>query len=380
MPYMKMDASNENDAREVRSIARNTSKVPDLKVLHVIGSVGVGGAEKHVLDLCMQQKASGLDVHVALPANGALSIALAQHHIAYTLIRAGGRWHPLALWSLRQIIHRIQPDMIHAHMLKSATMVGRINRKVPCVVTAHNIVKHLAPFKHCQHVICVSDMVRDSLMDLGYPAQKTSVIHNAVDSKLFSTARRETVRSTMGWNDQLVVSCVARLVPAKGQTFAIHALPDLIAAIPNIKLVLIGDGPDHAKCKKLAHDLGVENHVMLMGSRADVGDLLAATDIYLQPSIKEGFCIAFLEAMATGLACVGTHTGAIPNMIRNGGNGLLIRPADIAAIVEAVLKLAQDQAMRIRYAFAAKMTANTEFSAEKQAMDTLKVYQQNIQP
>ncbi len=350
-----------------------------LKVLHVIGSAGVGGAEKHVLDLCMQQKALGLDVHVALPADGALSIALAKHHIAYTFIRAGGRWHPLALWSLRRTIHHIQPDIIHAHMLKSATMVGRVNRKVPCVVTAHNIVKHLGPFRHCQHVICVSGMVRDSLLDLGYPAQKTSVIHNSVDSKIFGTDKREAVRSRMGWQDHLIVSCVARLVPAKGQTFAINALPDLVAAIPNIKLVLIGDGPDHAKCKKLADDLGVENHVMLMGSRADVGDLLAATDIYLQPSIKEGFCIAFLEAMATGLACVGTQTGAIPGMIRNSENGLLIPPADAGAIVDAVSKLAQDHAVRTGYAQAAKMTANTQFSAQKQVMDTLQVYQQNIQ-
>lgn len=350
-----------------------------MKVLHVIGSAGVGGAEKHVLDLCMQQKALGLDVHVALPADGALSVSLAKHHIAYTFIRAGGRWHPLALWSLRRTIHHIQPDIIHAHMLKSATMVGRVNRKVPCVVTAHNIVKHLGPFRHCQHVICVSDMVRDSLLDLGYPAQKTSVIHNAVDSKLFGTDKREAVRDRMGWQDHLIVSCVARLVPAKGQTFAINALPDLVAAIPNIKLILIGDGPDYAKCKKLADDLGVENHVMLMGSRADVGDLLAATDIYLQPSIKEGFCIAFLEAMATGLACVGTQTGAIPGMIRNGENGLLIPPADTCAIVDAVSKLARDHAVRTGYAQAAKMTANTQFSAAKQVMDTLQVYQQNIQ-
>lgn len=358
--------------------ACTTPKVLNLKVLHVIGSVGVGGAEKHVLDLCIQQKALGLDVHVALPAAGALGIALAKHHIAYTLIRAGGRWHPLALWSLRRAIHNIQPDVIHAHMLKSAVMVGRINRKVPCVVTAHNIVKHLSPFNHCQHVICVSDMVRDSLCGLGYPAQKTSVIHNAVDTQVFSTAKREAVRSQMGWQDQLVVTCVARLVPAKGQTFAINALPDLVAAIPNIKLVFIGDGPDYTKCKKLACDLGVENHLVLMGSRADVADLLAATDIYLQPSIKEGFCIAFLEAMATGLACVGTHTGAIPSMIRNGENGILIEPADISAIVDAVLKLAHDYPLRERYAKAAKITANTQFSPEKQTKDTLKLYQQMV--
>jgi glycosyltransferase involved in cell wall biosynthesis len=347
-------------------------------VLHVIGSVGVGGAEKHVLDLCIQQKALGLDVHVALPAIGALGIALAKHHIAYTLIRAGGRWHPLALWSLRRAIHNIQPDVIHAHMLKSAVMVGRINRKVPCVVTAHNIVKHLSPFSHCQHVICVSDMVRDSLCGLGYPARKTRVIHNAVDTQMFSTAKREAVRSRMGWQDQFVITCVARLVPAKGQTFAINALPDLVAVIPNIKLVFIGDGPDYTKCKKMACDLGVENYLVLMGSRADVADLLAATDIYLQPSIKEGFCISFLEAMATGLACVGTQTGAMPSMIRDGENGLLIPPAQVPAIVDAVLQLAHDEILRARCAQAAKHTANTQFSPVKQARDTISVYQQMV--
>lgn len=347
-----------------------------MRVLHVIGSAGVGGAEKHVLDLCLQQRTLGLDVHVALPATGALSAALAKDHIAYTLIHSGGRWHLLALWSLRQVILDTKPDVVHAHMLKSASMVGRVNRGVPFVATAHNIVKHTKPFKHCLHVICVSDMVRDSLCALGYPEKKTSVIHNAVETQAFSTAKRESVRRKMGWQDQFVVTCVARLVPAKGQTIAINALPDLVAAIPNIQLIFIGDGPDQAKCVKLAHDLGVTNHLTLLGSRTDVADLLAATDVYLQPSIKEGFCISFLEAMATGLACVGTQTGAMPSMIKNGENGILIPPAQVPVIVDAVLQLAHDEILRARYAQAAKLTANTQFSPAKQAKDTVNVYQQ----
>jgi glycosyltransferase involved in cell wall biosynthesis len=347
-------------------------------VLHVIGSVGVGGAEKHVLDLCLQQRILNLDVHVALPETGALSAALTSERIPYTLVHPGGRWNPLTLWSLRQIVLGTQPDVIHAHMLKSATMVGYVNSGVPFVVTAHNIVKYTRPFKHCQHVICVSDMVRDSLCALGYPAQKTTVIHNSVETQAFSTAKRESVRKQIGWQDRFIVSCVARLVAAKGQAFAINALPALVAAIPNIKLVLIGDGPDKTKCTKLAYDLGVSNHLVLLGSRSDVADLLAATDVYLQPSIKEGFCISFLEAMATGLACVGTQTGAMPSMIRDGENGLLIPPAQVPAIVDAVLQLAHDEILRARCAQAAKHTANTQFSPVKQARDTISVYQQMV--
>jgi glycosyltransferase involved in cell wall biosynthesis len=348
-----------------------------MKVLHVIGSVGVGGAEKHVLDLCLQQQALGLNVHVALPAVGALSAALVQHHIAHTIVRAGGRWHPGALWSLRRAISDTQPDIIHAHMLKSATMVGRVNRRVPCVATAHNIVKHTSPFAYSQHVICVSEMVRDSLCQLGYPPEKCSVIHNAVETHTFSTARRDAVRHQVGWQDALVVSCVARLVPAKGQIYAIQALPELVQAIPNLKLVLIGDGGDRDKLAQLADTLNVTQHIVMLGARADVSDLLAATDIYLQPSIKEGFCIAFLEAMATGLACIGTQTGAIPSMVANG-SGILIPPADVPAIVDTVLRLAQDPSLRKRYAQAAKIAANAQFSPEKQARDTIAVYQSLI--
>lgn len=345
-----------------------------MKVLHVIGSVGVGGAEKHVLDLCLQQRALGLDVHVALPAAGELSTAFTRHDVSHTIIHAGGRWHPWALWSLRNAIKYTQADVIHAHMLKSAAMVGRVARHIPWVATAHNMVKHIAPFTHSQHVICVSEMVLASLCKQGYPRQQCSVIHNAVALHDFGVTQRDVMRRAMSWQDDLVVSCVARLVPAKGQIYAIQALPELVKVIPNIKLVLIGEGSDRGELTEFARELGVSAHIEMLGARADVSDLLAATDIYLQPSIKEGFCISFLEAMATGLACIGTKTGAIPNML-NDNNGILIPPADIGAIINAILHLAQNQPLRDQYAHAAKTTANTKFSPEKQAKDTLAVYQ-----
>ena len=345
-----------------------------MKILHVIASTGVGGAEKHLLDLCVQQRDLGLQVSVVLPKEGALSHALHAEGIEYFLIRGGGRWHPLALWSLRQVIRRFQPDLIHAHMLKSASMVGSVERSIPCIATAHNIVKRLQPFRHCQHVICVSEMVRDSLCHLGYPKAKATVVHNAVNTGAFDTGRRGEVRDQQGWQGQLVVLCVARLVPAKGQIYAINALVQLLPQLPNIRLVLVGEGADRDKLQQQADKCGVSEHLSLMGSRSDVADLLAATDIYLQPSIKEGFCIAFLEAMATGLACIGTRTGAIPTMLESGVNGILIPPGDSDAIVDAIMSIATDADRRAGYAQAARITAQTQFSPEKQARDTLKVY------
>ncbi|MHB1676687.1 MAG: glycosyltransferase family 4 protein [Sulfuriferula sp.] len=345
-----------------------------MKILHLIASTDIGGAEKHLLDLCLQQQASGLQISVALPAVGALSIALQTHDIPYRLIHAGGRWHPLALWSLRKLIRQVKPDLVHAHMLKSASMVGNADRSVPCVATAHNIVKHKGPFRFCRHIICVSDMVRDSLCRLGYPENKTTVVYNAVDTLAFDTDKRNELRCQSGWQDQLVVLCVARLVPAKGQQYAIEALAQLVPQLANLKLVLAGAGPDREKLMRLAHKLGVTEHLSLLDARNDVPDLLAASDIYLQPSVKEGFCIAFLEAMATGLACIGTNTGAIPNMLESGVNGLLIPAGQPMAIADAILSIATDTDRRASLGRAAKVTAQTKFSLEKQAGDTLKVY------
>lgn len=347
-----------------------------MKILHVMASTGIGGAEKHLLDLCLQQRGAGLEVHVALPeSNGALSQALQSQGIEFTTIRKGGRFNPLALWSLRKVIQREQPNLVHAHMLKSAAMVNHANRRIPCVATAHNMVKHVGPFRQCQHVICVSEMVQDSLCKLGYPSGKTTVVHNAVNTQDFSTAKRDEIRRQQHWETHLVVICVARLVPAKGLTYAIEALQALISHVPIIKLILVGEGPERENLQQQALQSGTSDHLSLMGSRNDVADLLAGADIYLQPSIKEGFCIAFLEAMASGLACIGTETGAIPTMLESGVNGILIPPASSAAIVDAVLSIAHDQERRSAYAQAAKTTAQLKFSPAKQAHDTIAVYQ-----
>ncbi len=352
----------------------NTGQGGLLKILHLIASTGVGGAERHLLDLCQQQQAAGLQISVALPATGALGAALQEHGIAWNLIRAGGRWNPLALYSLRKLVRRIQPDLIHAHMLKSASMAGYADRSVPCVATAHNIAKHLAPFRHCRHVICVSDSVQESLCRLGYPQSRTTVVYNAVDTRDFSVDNREKLRQQLDWQNQLVVLVVARLVPAKGQQFAIEALAQWLPQLGNVRLVLAGAGPDREKLVQLADKLGVATHLSLLGERNDVPDLLAAADIYLQPSMKEGFCIAFLEAMATGLPCIGTRTGAIPNMIEPGVNGLLIEPGDVQAIADAVLSIATDADRRRDFSSAAIVTAQTRFSLKKQADDTQQVY------
>lgn len=346
-----------------------------LYVLHVVGSVGIGGAERHVLDLCQLQEAKGLRVRVALPAAGELSEALDRHGIEYALFGRGGRWSPLSLWRLWRIIHRDPPHLIHAHMPRSASMVGRTKGRIPLVATAHNIVKSIRPFIGSDFVICVSNQVKDSLLALGFPGERASIVHNAIVPFHQILGTRDQIRDEMGWRDAVIILCVARLVPAKGQSYAIRALPEILSNEPAAKLVLVGAGPDDLMLRELAINVGVAEHVALLGARHDVPHLLQAADIYLQPSLKEGFCIAFLEAMSMGLPCVGTRTGAIPDMLQHGDEGILIEPADTHAIAGSVNRLIKEPSLATQYAQRAKAFVDEAFGQERQLLETLAVYQ-----
>lgn len=344
-----------------------------MKILHVICSVGTGGAERHVLDLCLALRLAGVTVEVALPVRGELGGQLERQGIACHEFGVGHRFNPLMLVRLRHIVHQTGSDVVHAHMPRSASMARWGKGNAVCVATAHNMVKHGRPFRHCERVICVSDMVCRSLNKQGYPLDRTTVIHNAVDIARFTGHDRERIRTQMGWQDEIIVLCVARLVPAKGQSLALAALARL--ANPNVRLVLAGAGPDEDMLRKQITELGITHQVQLVGNRQDIPQLLSASDIYLQPSLKEGFGIAFLEAMASGLAGIGTRTGAMPEMVHSGRNGLLVEANDVEALVTALRSLCNNSLLRQQLGEQAARDARSRFSLQRQAQDTLTVYQ-----
>ena len=329
-----------------------------------------------MLDLCLSLRLAGVATEVAMPVKGELGNQLERHGIVCHEFGQGHRFSLPAVYRLRRIVRQVKPDVVHAHMPRSASMARWSKGHVTCVATAHNMVKHGGPFRHCERVICVSDMVCRSLNKHGYPPDRTTVIHNAVDIARFSGHDRERIREQMGWQDRIILLCVARLVPAKGQSLALAALARLSRT--DVHLVLAGAGPDEAMLQKQATAAGLGNQVRFVGNRQDIPQLLAASDIYLQPSLKEGFGIAFLEAMASGVPGIGTRTGAMPEMVHSGRNGLLVDAGDVDALAAAMQKLCDDPELRRQLGNQAARDARSRFSLQRQAQDTLTVYQQAL--
>jgi len=152
-------------------------------------------------------------------------------------------------------------------------------------------------------------------------------------------------------SDGATILCVARQYPRKHVTDLLRALPAVRRALPRARAVIAGDGPEHAKLRALATELGLNDAVMFTGALADaeLALLYRQADIFCLPSVQEGFGIVFLEAMACGLPVVATLAAAIPEVVPDRRAGLLVPPGDVAALAHALIELLARPSRRAEY-------------------------------
>jgi glycosyltransferase involved in cell wall biosynthesis len=135
-----------------------------------------------------------------------------------------------------------------------------------------------------------------------------------------------------------IIVSVGRLTKSKGLSFLIQAFSELIKHV-DATLVLVGDGPEKMHLLKLIKEKKIEKRVIILGARKDVERILKLADVFVLPSIYEGFPISLLEAMAAKKPIVATRVGAIPDVIENEVNGLLVEPKDVQGLCEKLLLL-----------------------------------------
>lgn len=175
-----------------------------------------------------------------------------------------------------------------------------------------------------------------------------------------------------------LLATVARLVPHKGQDYGIRALAALARELPTLRYLIVGTGPDEARLRALASELGVADHVVFAGplSDADVAEAYATATVYLGvsradgPVNVEGFGISFVEAGASGTPSVAGDSGGVRAAVRDGETGLLVPPTDLAAIAAAVRALLADPARRERMGRAARRAVESYYNWDRVARET----------
>jgi glycosyltransferase involved in cell wall biosynthesis len=173
-------------------------------------------------------------------------------------------------------------------------------------------------------------------------------------------------RATFGWkDDDLIIGCIGRLEPEKGQTVLLQAFDGLHRRHPRTRLLLVGDGGERARLERTAASLRFNGAIRFVGTREDVPELLATCDIVALPSFHEGLPMALLEAMAAGRPVVASAVGGVPHLIRDGETGVLVAPGDHAALQEALGRLAEDEATRRRLAASAMRLVEERFGFDR---------------
>jgi glycosyltransferase involved in cell wall biosynthesis len=226
------------------------------------------------------------------------------------------------------------------------TVLGRLKLRALNLVTTPRIAR----------LIGVSDYARDRTARLlGLPPGRTATIYNGVDLDLFSFRTRSSVRE-----GPITLLAVAHLIPEKGIEHLLRAL----AAVPpgSARLVLVGDGPEEARLRRLGNELGIVARTRFCGLRDDVASLLQEADVFVHPATwAEAFGWTIAEAMASGCAVIATNVGAIPELIEHGRSGMLVPPADPAALAHAITVLAGDGALRLELGRNARSRAEERF-------------------
>ncbi len=194
-------------------------------------------------------------------------------------------------------------------------------------------------------VITTSHYCRVSIQrHYGVPAERIHLVPEGIDLAFWPTPPSRH-------NGQTIL-CVARQYPRKHIADLIQAFARIRPRFPAARLVIIGDGPEHINLRTLANQLGLGASCQLLGALPDnaaVKEWYYRADMFCLPSVQEGFGIVFLEAMAAGLPIVATTAAAIPEVVPHGQAGLLVPPANVPALAEALTTLLADPELRRRY-------------------------------
>lgn len=318
------------------------------------------------------------------PTDPALAAALGAHGVAALGFGARGRWtYPLAAARLSRHLRTSRVEVLHAHLFDPSVVgliASRIARTPIRVHTRHysdyhtRIGRrwHLRLDQLCTRlshaVIAVSQHTADHLINVeGAPRGKVHVIHNGIDFDRVRTSPDAVARVKAAFRgpDGLLLVTVGRLHPEKGYEYLFRALAAAKARIPEVRLLVAGEGQFERTYRDMVAGLGLAETVLFLGFRTDVADLVSAADLFVLPSVAEAFGIAVAEAVYLGTPVLATSCGGIPEIVEQGRDGVLVPPGDVPALADALVSLLNDPARCAQLRSAGTARIRAQFSFEK---------------
>jgi glycosyltransferase involved in cell wall biosynthesis len=341
---------------------------------------GPGGAEHMVLMLGEELGKRGYEVTPVLPSylDPWLVNQFKDRGFDPEMFDAPSFIDPGYLAHLVRILKRRGTEVVHSHEFLTSVYGGgaaAVLRK-PHVMTMHGgryyagrrIRREALRWsaKRSRAVVGVSAATANELAShLRLPADRVRVVPNGIRPRLGDglAVRRELKVA----DDEMLVVAIGNLKPVKAHTVLLEALVLLSGrdGVPPWRVAIAGTGSEQEKLEALAAEHGISDRLHLLGYRADVGDILAAADVWAMTSLSEGLPLALIEAMFAGKPIVASNVGGIPEVITNGSNGLLVPPNDPQTLADALARLFADRALRERLASAGRRDAEEHYGIDR---------------
>jgi glycosyltransferase involved in cell wall biosynthesis len=353
----------------------------------VISEMGVGGAEKMVVECLRDGAAQGAELAL-LGAPGQLDEELRGLPIRRRSLPTS-RSAPGLLKSLgivTRFSRAFKPDLVHSHNVR-VTAVARLGTQLamplarpPLLTTYHGVPleeedQAAKLLRLADLVVCVSEDLKGHLEEKGFPPQKLAVIPNGVpDPAPLSEAKRSDLDRELGLDEGTeLVSIVGRLVPQKAHERFLEAAVAVKAERPRARFLIVGDGERREELEALAEKLGLGGAVLFTGIRSDAADVIARSDLLVFSSVWEGLSIAALEALARGVPVVSTDVAGAQELLTTGAG--VIVPQDAAALGVAISAALADPAARERMGAEGRRLHAERFSVARMNADYRALYE-----
>jgi glycosyltransferase involved in cell wall biosynthesis len=366
-----------------------------MKVLHVISSGGMYGAEAVILNLSRtlnrgsHRSILGVFSNLSNPNHHLHEIAV-EEGIESHLISCKSRIDRTAIASIRELALRTDADIVHAHGYKADIYVYFALRGVgvPFVSTCHTWYDNDLSsvfygavdrfvLRRYARVVAVSDEVKRRLLKAGVREREIHLIRNGIELRPFDEAV-PSLRENLPLGSSHIVGLIGRLASEKGIDIFLRAAALVLVEFPRAQFVVVGDGPDRDELERLIVELNIRESVSMLGHRDDMPSVYASLDVMVSSSRQEGLPMAILEGMASKRPLVATAVGEVPTVVLDGRTGVLVPAGDVNLLAAGILELLRDPAKRTRLGMAARQLIEEEYSAARMAADYHDVYAEAI--
>ena len=314
-----------------------------MKILHVINTLGYGGAERLLSDLLpLQSKTNEVSVVVYKLLDTAFEKKIKEAGIPIISLEEKSYHNPFVIYKLRSIIKCY--DVVHAHLFPNIYWVSLAARglNVKLVYTEHSTsngrrskpyMKPIERFMYARFdkIISISDQTQESLLKwLGTKDDRFMIINNGVDIKKLSSVRKKVVPKSL--------VMVSRFSAPKDQDTVIRAMQHIDI---DATLVFVGDGERRAHCEQLVRDLNLTDRVRFLGARSDVADIISSSYIGIQSSHWEGFGLTAVELMACHKPVIATNVDGLRQVVE--GAGIIFHQGNELELADIVNRLLNDK-------------------------------------